>query len=269
MSETQTIDRQRKSSSDSNELELRVADTRKLIDGVIGRHKEFFADADNRLDFLASQSPEDFRKMAGWINAKLRGEKWKEVRDRGEQGAFLPLLHTPAHGDKDEAFQKGYEMIQEYIRTSSDTTEQKIEGVAMAAEALVIWVHPFKDGNGRTSRFLGKLIEDGATDTNDLILETVSRLTRFKTYKALYESKESRLADANDTDLLLDDEEREQMRESAGELPSDVEGIAMSIKLLLENYDVRKETLERAEKFTHHVERAKQEIAAKAISHEL
>lgn len=52
----------------------------------------------------------------------------------------------------------------------------------MAIEALIIWVHPFNDGNGRTSRFLGKFIEDGAVDVEDLIVSTVDRLHRMREY---------------------------------------------------------------------------------------
>ncbi|HEY1085972.1 MAG TPA: Fic family protein [Candidatus Saccharimonadales bacterium] len=266
MSENQTIDRQTKSSSDDGELEVRIADARKLVEGVIGKHKEFFADPDNRLEFLASQSPEGFLNMAGWVNAKLRGEKWKEIRDRDEKGGFLPLLHTPAHEDKPEAFQKGYQEIQEYIRTSTDSAEQKIEGVAMAAEALVIWVHPFNDGNGRTARFMGKLIEDGATDIDDLIAETVAGNARNKAYKTMYPTKESMLASADNTELLFDDDEREDMRKKAETLPSNVEGIAMSVRLLLESHDVRQRTLQRAAKHADLATRVKQKIAGKAAS---
>lgn len=269
MLENKKPDRQTLSSSDAGELDTRIGDARKLVEGVIGRHEEFFAVPENRLEFIASQSPESFLKMVGWLNAKLRGEKWREVRDRQEEGGALPLLHTPSPEDKPEAFKKGYHAIQEYVRTSAHSTEQKIEGVAMAAEALVIWVHPFNDGNGRTSRFIGKLIEDGATDIDDLIAETVAGNARNKVYRTMHPTREGALESANNPDLMLDDDERDRLREEARTLPSNVDGIAMSITQLLESDEIRQITTQRALKHADLATRVKKRIADRATMSEV
>ena len=227
--------------TEEQEQEIRTADTQQLIHDIVGKHVEYFADPANRLDFIKNQSAKDFFMLSQYINAKLRGQKPYELRRQKQEwkGGALPLMHTPASKDKTPAFKRGFDAIQEYIATTDDSVDRQIEGVAMATEALIIWVHPFIDGNGRTSRFLAKLIEDGADDMDDLITETASGDTRSTGYRIKYPTKEWYLADANNEDIMLDDEERDELRKKAETLPTDVEGMYLSIKLLLEDDKIR------------------------------
>lgn len=255
MTEVSLSNRQNVLSRDAAEIELRVSGVDELVHDIIGPNEEFFSDSQNRLDFIQGQDGGDFLKMAQYVNAKLRGEKPHRLRhDPTEKGGFLPMLHTPSHQDKPAAFRSGYEAIQEYIRTSSDGLEKKVEGVAIATEALVIWVHPFNDGNGRTSRFLGRLIEDGAVDISGLVRDTAVKGARNRLYDVKYATRESRLASANNENIMWDDDEREELRESAKSLPSDVAGMGLSIRRLLENDEVRKKSL-------RYTEAAKQEAS--------
>lgn len=232
--------RQRLSDSDPQEYAHREADTRQLIDDITARSGDFFATPENRLDFMESQDGESFYRIAQHINARLRGEKSILLRrDPAERGAFLPALHTPSYDDKVPAFLKGYQAIQEYIADSSDSIDKKVSSVAMAVEALCIWVHPFNDGNGRTSRFLAKLIEDGMEDVDTLVEQTISRKSRGYAYTSLLMSKESALKTAEDEDVMLDDDERDEIRLNAESLPSDVDSIYLSIQRLLRDETVQ------------------------------
>lgn len=236
--------RQHQSGHNEQECILRGNDTRRLVQELIGRRAEFFADPANRLEFIQSQDADGFLRMVKYINAKLRSEKPHQLRQReDEKGGFLPMLHTPSREDKPDAFKRGYEAIQEYVSTSSDSIEKKIEGVAMAMEALVIWVHPYNDGNGRTGRFLGKLVEEGAVDVDSLVEETVSGGNRRRVYKDKFATKEGHLSDADNKEIMYDDNEREEIREKARSLPTDIEGMYLSVKQLLEDDAVRQRTL--------------------------
>jgi len=246
MSETISIDRQTVDSKHPVEFELRKKDAAQLVHEIIDPHREFFADPQNRLDFIKEQSGDDFLRMAQYINAKLRGEKPHQVRhDDNETGKYatLSLDHTPSLQDKPIAFKNGYEEIRRYIEMSPDSIEKKIEGVAMATEALIRWVHPFTDGNGRTSRFLGKLIDDGAANTDELVQDTITEGTRRRVYTMEIETREALLAVANSEAMAIDEAEREELREQAMNLPPDVEGVALNIKRLLEDDTVRQKAL--------------------------
>lgn len=118
----------------------------------------------------------------------------------------------------------------------------------MASEALIIWVHPFGDGNGRVSRFVGKFLEEGATDSDALVEETVSGSARSMTYgRQKLASRESELATANDSEIMLDEDEREAMRKEAAAQPNDIDAMYFSVKRLLEDDSVRRSVLESAE----------------------
>lgn len=231
-------------SNNEQERAIRENDTRQLVHDLIGRHTELFADPNNRIEFVQSQGAEDFLRIAKYVNAKLRSEKPHELRQReDERGAFLPMMHTPSLEDKPAAFKRGYEAIQEYAKASPDSVDKKIEGIAMATEALVIWVHPFNDGNGRTGRFLAKLIEEGAVDVDSLAAETASGSNRARIYDDKFASREGRLAAADNEDIMYDDDEREEMREMAKSSPTDIESMYLSVKRLLEDDSLRQKSL--------------------------
>lgn len=257
MPNPETVNRQKRTSSNEVELQTRTAETEQLIHDVIGRNEAFFAEPENRLNFIASQSGEDMLRIATYVNAKLRGETPHQLRqDPNEIGASLPLLHTPSTQDKPAAFVNGYTAIQEYIQTSDDSIETKIEGVAMATEALIIWVHPFNDANGRTSRFFAKLIEDGASDIDQLVGETTDGRRRNRYYREMGVTRESMLKSADNTELMFDDDQREAMRVKAETLPSDIEMMKARVQSLLENDHIREDTVKFA--------RIKAKLAAEA-----
>lgn len=223
----------------------RVEDAKRLVFGIVGRHAEFFADPDNRIEFFKNQTADDVFRMAQYVNAKVRGEKLHELRKIPEEklGSDLPSLHTPESADKQAAFGRGYDAIREYLDTTEDGTDKQIQSIAMASEALIIWVHPFSDGNGRTSRFIGKLIEEGATDMDSLVEETASFKARPMYYKQKIASRESQIETADNEELMLDDDERDEIRENAKNLPDDIEAMYLSVKGILEDATIREDIL--------------------------
>lgn len=223
------------------EQQERTDAVKQLMHDVIGRHTEYFSDPNNRLEFIKGQTADSFLQLSRYINAKLRGEKPHHLNSQPQEmlGAGLPMMHTPSGQDKPAAFASGFTAIQEYLANTEDSIEEQIAGAAKATEALIIWVHPFVDGNGRTSRFLAKLIEDGAVDSEELVKQTVSSADRKTYYKHRYATKEGKLEDANNEDLILDNDEREEMRVAADKLPTDIQAMYANIKRLLEDKTIQ------------------------------
>lgn len=226
----------------------RIRDVHGLIHGIVGRYGEFFAESSNRLEFIEHQSAAEFFKLTQFVNSKVRGERLHELRQNPEEtaGGQLPMLHTPSAADKPEAFEAGFSAIKEYINTSDDDDEEKVKAVAMAAEALIIWVHPFNDGNGRTSRFIGNLIEEGGSKPDELARQTASAGARGTIYNVKYVSKEQALQDVDNQDLMLSDEEREERRQNVDALPNDIEATYWSVRNLLEDKNLRNQITKKA-----------------------
>jgi len=192
-------------------------------------------------------SGEDFLSLTRHINARLRGETPNQVRkdEVEQQGGHLPALHTPSSGHKQAAFYRGFDAIKEYIGASQDDTDEKLRKVGMASEALIILVHPFNDGNGRTSRFVGRFLESGTVDEDLLKADTVSLTSRRTAYDHVpVATGESLVADANDEDIIsFDDNDRAELRRRAETAPDPVEAMHVSIKRLLESEKLQATTV--------------------------
>lgn len=207
----------------------RTVDAEKLVkDLELDKDAEYFADPENRLQFFESIDFDEFFDLAQHVNARMRGLEPREGGNHQDQGAYLPMLATPLAVEKRPAFEAGFNTIQRYLKDTDDSIEERVRGLGMATEALIIWVHPFNDGNGRTSRFFGKFIDDGTEDIGLLVGETADKNARLRMY---YESL--RVDQGNmvkDLDLILEDDEIEEYKKT--EMPI-ADGISLSIDRLL------------------------------------
>lgn len=231
--------------------------TQLVEDFRLTQDAEFFSEPGNRIAFLESLSADDFIGIAQHVNARVRGFEPREQANAQDKGGYLPLLGTPTEAEKPEAFRAGFDTIKRYLAESSDTLKAKLEGAAMAAEALIVWVHPFNDGNGRTSRFLGKFIEDGTTDTDQLIMETADKRNRLRMYDGTLRVDQYNVC--NGLDLLLDDDEEAELLKS--KMPV-ADGISLSLERLLVDPAYQEKVETQTQQFKQTQERFKSKLVA-------
>lgn len=191
---------------------------------------EYFLDKNNSFRWVIAAN-------AG-SRGKDLGELWSDLRSGKEGHGMLLALHTPAARDKLACFNSGVEAMQEYVNSSRESTEEKLDAIAMAYEALIIWTHIFNDGNGRTSRFIGKLIEDGLGDVDGLVAETISGDNRQTVYSPTVETREGILEDLNNSELSVPNED--ELRDNLDSFPNDIEGMKLNIKAILEDEELRR-----------------------------
>lgn len=207
---------------------------------------EYFLDKNNSFRWVIAAN-------AG-SRGKDLGELWSDLRSGKEGHGMLLLLHTPAARDKLACFNSGVEAIQEYVNSSRESTEEKLDAIAMAYEALIIWTHMFNDGNGRTGRFMGKLIEDGLGDVDGLVAETISGNNRQTGYFPTVETREGVLEYLNNSELRVPN--KDELRAKLDSLPNDIEGMKLNIKAILEDKELRRayrhEQHERQRMFGHY-----------------
>lgn len=212
--------------------EQRETDAIQLLDDFeLRKDAEFFSDESNRVEFLESIDADDFFNLCQHINARMRNTVPRERKNAQDKGSFLPMLGTPDVDEKKDAFFAGFNAIKQYLGTTNDDDHAKLRGVSMAAEALVVWVHPFNDGNGRTSRFIGKFIEEGTTDLESLVDNTVSNSERLRVYDNSLRVDTYNIFKGQD--IMWDEGEFEEIQRTT-EMPIS-EGIATSLTRLLED----------------------------------
>lgn len=207
-----------------------------LHDFELTQDAEFFSEPSRRIEFMQSLDYDDFVDISTHINARVRGYEPRDQVNAHEEGSYLPMLKTPLAEEKPEALRMGFDVIQRYLAQSPDDDEQKAKSAGMAVEALIVWTHPFNDGNGRTSRFLGKFLEDGTTDTERLITETSDKNERMRMYGE--NARIDNTIDLEHSDLMLDDDEIEAIKKEQTDLPI-TEGIARSIDHLLNDKELQ------------------------------
>ena len=102
--------------------------------GKVGFMGDTLNPPESRLEYFLDKN-NSFR----WViaaNAGLRGkdlgELWSDIRSGKEGHGMLLALHTPAARDKLACFNSGVEAIQEYVNSSRESTEEKLDAIAMA-----------------------------------------------------------------------------------------------------------------------------------------
>lgn len=230
----------------SQQADPRIENSERLLeDFELNQDAEFFTNPVNRIEFLKSLEFEDFFDIAEHVNDRVRGYDPRQRVTHGEPGGALPMLKTPAgFEEKQLALGKGFEIIKNFLQSAPEN-ENSLRAAGMATEALIVWVHPFADGNGRTSRFLGKFIEDGTTDTTALVQETADKNNRMRWYGE--NTRVDDVTDLNNPGILLEDDEREEIHKRQAELPI-TDGIAYSVQRLLQDESLQEKVLAEAQR---------------------
>lgn len=224
-------------------MENRTAWTNALVDKLQSSEQfmKSFSEPEARLEFL---SGDNFKRyvlsLMVTVNAGLRGMNRKDLvadmKSGKERGAELSMLHTPASPREKSGYMvAGIEAIREYINTSDEAVNEKVEAVSMAYEALIVWTHMFNDANGRTSRFMAQLIKDGPSDGEKLTSETVSKAGR-PIYNHTIQTREALLEMRGDSDILSDETDEGV---DPDDYPSDIEAVVLEMKYILQDSDYR------------------------------
>lgn len=203
--------------------------------GKLGFMGDKLNSPESRLEYFLDKN-NSFRLVIA-TNAGLRGKDLGELLSdiqSGEEGhGMLLALHTPATGDKLECFNSGVEAIREWANSPEKTTEEKLQGIAEAYEALIIWTHIFNDGNGRTSRFIRQIIKSGLNNISELEEETISNKTRRPVHRPYFITRQAMEEHLNNSELLVPN--ADEIRANLDDFPDDIKGMKLNIAHLLEN----------------------------------
>lgn len=152
------------------ELLLRFLNTAKNIEGLERQTVEQIFDPkteNRRRELIAKLSAEQYKQLITGVNGILRGRNKKDwdmdgvgVTAAGEGVIGKHLF--PRHEDKEEIIDETWQAAQ---RMNADG--RPLQDIAMLLGSMLVETHPFGDGNGRTSRFIYRMIKDGYSGRAD------------------------------------------------------------------------------------------------------
>jgi hypothetical protein len=134
------------------------------IDGLGGHtiNEIFSSENENtRRGLIESLSDDQYLQFINGVNGILRGiekDKWGMDGD-GVTAASHEVVGThifPRHADKKDILTKTWRTAKEM-----NASGRNLEDIGMLLGSLLVEIHPYADGNGRTSRLIYSMVKDG------------------------------------------------------------------------------------------------------------
>lgn len=119
-----------------------------------------FTDTDRRYAYFKQLDIAGFKQLLFDVNSVCREEHIQDYED-----GKLPMLITPSAADKEPLMT---ETLQAAVAILHDVNIEPKEALQRAALVLgggLVLVHPFNDGNGRTSRLVSYVMHEGLADS--------------------------------------------------------------------------------------------------------
>lgn len=158
---TKNVEEDRDTRAEKLQRFIRMA---KGIDCLGGKSVDEAFDSENenaRRELLRCLSAEEYCQLVAGVNGILRG---KEKAEWNMDGVGVTVCGTevvgqhifPNHKDKQEILEKSWSGAQQMNATGRD-----LEEIGMLLGSMLVETHPFRDGNGRTSRFVYSMVKKG------------------------------------------------------------------------------------------------------------
>jgi hypothetical protein len=164
------------------DLFLKFSSIAENIDAFDGRKmEEVFSNEENRRDFLEKLDSEDFIELISGFNGIMRSKEKKDWEMDGENVALVahqieddPGLLYKMFGDAGveeyypPEFSDKKNLLTEALSAAKEMNknDESLEDIALMMSSVLNAVHPFGDGNGRTSRIIFKLLTEGFNENN-------------------------------------------------------------------------------------------------------
>ncbi|TAN32945.1 hypothetical protein EPN28_03005 [Patescibacteria group bacterium] len=143
--------------------------------------EEIFANEEQKREFIKNLDIDGFIDLLSGVNGILRDRKKTDWSMDGKTVKLSSVLLgdayvPPEQEDKPELLEKSLEGAQEMVELKRD-----IKDIALLLASCINAIHPFADGNGRTSRVIYLLTaNDLNEDTIDKLKEALSQYGREK-----------------------------------------------------------------------------------------
>lgn len=142
-------------------------------------HSEKLRDPATRRDHFASLEPEDFLDLVQQVNALIRTGDAQHLHPFDGTHAGLSTHEVPDQRDKEQLLRETWEAARDILQDSKLDSEEALMYAGLATAGGMLLVHPYIDGNGRTSRVLSHMIMRGpGEDTTSEVAQLLSEKGR-------------------------------------------------------------------------------------------
>lgn len=132
--------------------------SKSIIDFINSRDQ--FKDPIQRRDYFEHLSEEDFLDFVQQIANLIRTGLAEQQHFDGTTVGLL-THEVPDHREKEDLLRETWKTAKEFLRDSEIPDQDALDYAALTAAGGLLYVHPFADGNGRTSRVLSYIISRG------------------------------------------------------------------------------------------------------------
>ena len=122
---------------------------------------EQLADPELRRDYLGHLSKEDFIQEIQAINGIIRGHTDGSLQTFDGDTVVLATHDVPRQEDKEALLGDIWTGVQEILTDPSLDADKALEYAGALTGLGILFIHPFDDSNGRTSRTMSRLIRGG------------------------------------------------------------------------------------------------------------
>src|SRR6187402_3357248 len=117
-----------------------------------------------RRDRLEQFSEEDFLDLVGRTASVVRSGNANALQAFDGDDVSLAWQETPDQRDKTSLLVETWRTAKSILQNREFNDDRALEYAALVVAQGLLFVHPFKDGNGRTARLLSYFIARGTPD---------------------------------------------------------------------------------------------------------
>lgn len=128
---------------------------------------ERLGDPTMRRDYFAQLDETEFIELLQHTSSVVRTGDVSEQNFDGNR-VHLNFHAVPDQGDKEQLLRDTWNVAKEFLQDPTIDDQDALDYAALTVAGGVLYVHPFKDGNGRTARAVTYMLTHGPGDQDEL-----------------------------------------------------------------------------------------------------
>lgn len=146
-----------------NEIVSHDIDHSAAIANFYGQN-EMLADTAQRREYFASLDSADFLDLLQQTNSLIRSGDPEQRQPFDGQDVMLSTHAVPDHPDKEQLLDETWQTARTFLQDPNLDDEAALIYAGLTAAGGTLMVHPYIDGNGRTSRVISHMIINGDSE---------------------------------------------------------------------------------------------------------